>query len=135
MKLMPNVTALFVIIGIDFNQKFAMVVTIWHKNLWALMTLRLLLLKKHYYRINFSFITKIKAVNRMKKCWSKWKKWATIIMKKIIIMMSNITPETTTYQQRYHQRNKRNAWRKLESIIMKIKKATKKWLVSDTIDC
>ena len=50
-------------------------------------------------------------------------------------MMSNITPETTTYQQRYHQRNKRNAWRKLESIIMKIKKATKKWLVSDTTDC
>ena len=40
-------------------------------------------------------------------------------------MMSNITPETTTYQQRYHQRNKRNAWKKLESIIMKIKKATK----------
>ena len=128
---MPNVTALFVIIGIDFNQKFAMVVTIWHK----MMTLRLLLLKKHYYRINFSFITKFKAVNRMKKCWSKWKKWATIIMKKIIIMMSNITPETTTYQERYHQRNKRNAWRKLESIIMKIKKATKKWLVSDTTDC
>ena len=49
--------------------------------------------------------------------------------------MSNITPETTTYQERYHQRNKRNAWRKLESIIMKIKKATKKWLVSDTTDC
>ena len=58
-----------------------------------------------------------------------------MIMKNIIIMMSNITPETTTYQQRYHQRNKRNAWRKLESIIMKIKKATKKWLVSDTTDC
>ena len=49
-----------------------------------------------------------------------------MIMKNIIIMMSNITPETTTYQQRYHQRNERNAWKKLESIMAKIKeKATK----------
>lgn len=53
-----------------------------------------------------------------------------MIMKaSFIISMSNNTPENMNRQQRYHEKNRKSAWKKADGIMKKTNKDFKNWLV------
>lgn len=100
------------------------------------MTLRLLLLKKRSYKIKFSFITKTKAVNRMKKMLIQVKKVSNYDYEKYYY-------NDVKYYTRDYDLSTKISSKKQKKCMEKVRKyygenkrkGYKKWFVSDTTDC